>query len=219
MYDPNEYTVTSRRTTVDGEAVYEARVVELPDVVGYGETREEAETAAIESISGLQDLAREMGHTFPAPNPVPAGYSGRVTLRVSRSLHRQVALLAHLEDVSLNQFINEAIAARVVERQARRAICTVASDYYNVKAGGVYNVTSGGILGISQSTASDQIVGGGAMTSLLGPYRGGSFDPRLTGSELFGTTGRAEEHVRGLESEDIKGSNWYLPLERFGDSR
>jgi predicted HicB family RNase H-like nuclease len=191
MYDPNEYTVTSRRTTVDGDAVFEARVIELPDVVGYGETRGEAETAAIESISGLQDLAREMRHTFPAPNPVPSEYSGRVTLRVSRSLHRQVALLAHLEDVSLNQFINEAIAERVAARQARATRC--------------YNVMGDGLI-----IAAAQPAGDGPMIQLSDHYGMGNFASLLTPIELLPTTGQSKEQVRGLLRQDVK-SNWYLP--------
>lgn len=192
MYDPNEYTVTSRRTTVEGEALFEARVIELPDVVGYGETREEAEAAAIESISGLQDLAREMGHTFPAPNPVPTEYSGRVTLRVSRSLHRQVAMLAHLEDVSLNQFINEAIAERVAARRAR------ATRYYNVTADGLI-------------IAAAHAAGEGPAIQLSDHYDMGNFASLLKTVELFPTTGQSGGQVRGLLRQDVKSSNWYLP--------
>jgi predicted HicB family RNase H-like nuclease len=199
MYDPNEYTVTSRRTTVEDETVFEARVIELPDVVGYGDTRDEAEAAAIESISGLQDLAKEMGHPFPAPNPVPAEYAGRLTLRVSRSLHRQIALLAYLEDVSLNQFINEAITARVAARQARTT-----GEYHNVAVGNYFNVAAGGVFGAMQVIAAARPVGESAMLLVSDHYN-------LKGSELFATTGYSEGHVPVLVGQDVKWTNRYLP--------
>ncbi len=72
MHDPNEYTVTCRKTRVEDEVVFEARVIELPDVVGYGDTREEAKQEALGAIAGLQEMAQRMRHPFPEPNRVPA---------------------------------------------------------------------------------------------------------------------------------------------------
>jgi len=159
MHDPNEYTITCRRTKVDNEVVFEARVIELPDVVGYGESRAEAESEALEAIAGLQDLAKEMGHEFPAPNPVPTEYSGRITLRTSKTLHRQAATLAHLEDVSLNQFINEAIAARVTERN--RTYDSVTFTLSN--SGGALGTLIGG--GSGYTVTGNALPGGGLIIS------------------------------------------------------
>lgn len=117
MRDPNEYSIASRRTMVDGEMLFEARVLELPDVVGYGATREEAETEALEAIGGLQKLAAELDQPFPEPASIPSDFSGRVTLRMTRSLHQKAAMFAEHERASLNSFVCEAVRVRVSMRE------------------------------------------------------------------------------------------------------
>lgn len=113
MYDPEEYGITTRRTVIEGESYFEATVGELPDVVGYGATRAEAEEAVVEAIKGLQKMALARGRAFPPPVVPPSEYSGRVTLRLSKTVHRRAAVAASAEQVSLNSFIAEAIADRL----------------------------------------------------------------------------------------------------------
>jgi hypothetical protein len=48
------------------------------------------------------------------PEPIETlGYSGRIALRVPRTLHKQASQFAELEGTSLNQFIVSAIAEKV----------------------------------------------------------------------------------------------------------
>jgi predicted HicB family RNase H-like nuclease len=115
IFDVEEYAISCRRmrTPETGAFTYEATVAELPDVVGYGETRAEAEEAVLEALRGLQELAQTRGRTFPAPIEIPTQYTGRVTTRLSKTIHKQAANLARAEGISLNAFICEAVSLRV----------------------------------------------------------------------------------------------------------
>lgn len=112
MTDPDRYAITVRKVSVDGEDVWRATVRELPDLAEFAGTREEAVALARDAIEDLQASALEDGHPFPEPMPDEEEYSGRVTLRMSRSMHRATALRAMSEDVSLNSYIVECIALR-----------------------------------------------------------------------------------------------------------
>lgn len=121
-FDATAYNVTVRRISVDGEPMFEARVLELPDVSGFGASLTEAYDTAIEAIEALHSIAERDGESFPEPVEPEAEYSGRVTLRMPKSLHRAVALDAQQEGISINSYIVNAVsirlgdAARLVEK-------------------------------------------------------------------------------------------------------
>ncbi|MBK1630906.1 toxin-antitoxin system HicB family antitoxin [Thiohalocapsa halophila] len=100
--DPHAYNISVRRGVFDGEALFEARVKELPDVAEYAETYQEAYELAVDTIETAAAAFAEQGRPLP-PAQVPADeFSGRVTLRIPRSLHRALAVAADDEGVSLN---------------------------------------------------------------------------------------------------------------------
>lgn len=117
MFDPEEYGITTRRTVVDGRRYFEATVGELPDVVGYGVTRAEAEKAVLAGIKGLQKAAHARGKGFPPPVAPPGNFNGRVTLRLSKTIHQRAVFAASAEQVSLNSFIAEAVVERLSSRK------------------------------------------------------------------------------------------------------
>lgn len=103
----------SRVLIPDAETgTYTAKIAEFPGCVAQGDTPEEAyrnlEAAAeswIEEVLG-------MGQRVPEP-ATGNQYSGRVALRLPKSLHRNAAQLAEREGISLNQFLVSTIAERV----------------------------------------------------------------------------------------------------------
>ena len=101
--DPHAYNITIRRDTFEGEVLFEARVKELPDLAEYGENYEEAYTLAVDTIETAAEAFAEKGRRFPTPMAPADEFSGRVTLRLPRSLHRALAETADTEGVSLNQ--------------------------------------------------------------------------------------------------------------------
>jgi antitoxin HicB len=91
-----------------------ARVVELPGCITQGDTFDELGEMVEDAMRGWIGVALEDG--IPVPEPAPdEDYSGKFVVRLPRSLHRQLAETASREGVSLNQFVNVALA-RAVER-------------------------------------------------------------------------------------------------------
>lgn len=103
--DPHAYNISIRRDNFDGEMLFEARVKELPDLAEYGESYEEAYGLAVDSIETAAAAFAERGRAFPAATVPVDDFSGRVTLRLPRSLHRALAEAAESEGVSLNQHL------------------------------------------------------------------------------------------------------------------
>lgn len=103
MANPRDYNITVRRGVFDGEVLFEARVRELPDVAEYAESGDEAYVLAIDTIETTALLFAESERSMPMPHVPAEDFSGRVTLRVPRSLHRALSEAADEEGVSLNQ--------------------------------------------------------------------------------------------------------------------
>lgn len=103
--DPHAYNINIRRDTFEGEVLFEARVKELPDLAEYVETYAEAYDLAVDTIETAAAAYSEQGRTFPEALVPADDFSGRVTLRLPRSLHRAVAAAAEDEGVSLNQHL------------------------------------------------------------------------------------------------------------------
>jgi len=106
MRNAEEYTVSVRREYIEGEYLYVARVEELPDVEEYAESFEEARELALDTIRTTQEVFEKQGRTFPAPKPfVAPSTTGRVTLRLPKSVHAMCIEEAETEGVSLNTYI------------------------------------------------------------------------------------------------------------------
>ncbi len=105
MIDAEKYNISIKKITEDGETCYEAKVKELPDIAEYADTFQEAYDLALDSINTTYEYFEEKGKPFPAPYVANEEYSGRVTLRTSKTLHRFLAESSEEEGVSLNQHI------------------------------------------------------------------------------------------------------------------
>ena len=99
---------------------FAARILEFPGCVAQGDTFHEAyerlESAAEDWIRAALDL----GQDIPAPAE-ERSHSGRILVRLPRSLHRRAAELAERDSTSLNQFIVAALAERVGAKNAQAA--------------------------------------------------------------------------------------------------
>lgn len=58
----------------------------------------------------------------------PKEYSGNLTLRMPRSMHQRLALLAHRDDMSINTLIVTAVAQEVGARQAAEMVRMACSN-------------------------------------------------------------------------------------------
>lgn len=110
MTAPERYNINLRRVSIDGEMLYEARVREFPDATEYAETAQEAYELALDTVEASLEILQDQGKAPPTPSETPEDYSGRVTLRVPKNLHRRLALAAEDEGVSLNQYLVSLLA-------------------------------------------------------------------------------------------------------------
>lgn len=103
MIDATSYNITIRKGVFDGELCFEARIAEFSDLTEYADSYEEAYTLAIDAIETTAEIFAAQGRAMPPPIVSADDYSGRVTLRLAKSLHRALAQTAEREGVSLNQ--------------------------------------------------------------------------------------------------------------------
>lgn len=109
MVEPSNYTITVRKGLFDEEDCFEARVAELPDVAEYADSFEEAYALAMDTITVTEEVFSAQGKKMPMPIIPADDYSGRVTLRLSKSLHRALVQAADNESVSLNQHLTNVL--------------------------------------------------------------------------------------------------------------
>lgn len=105
MIDATSYNITIRKSKFDEEVCFEARIAEFPDLTEYADSYEEAYSLAIDAIETTAEIFAEQGRAMPPPIVLSDDYSGRVTLRLAKSLHRALAQTAEKEGVSLNQHL------------------------------------------------------------------------------------------------------------------
>lgn len=97
------------RLTPDVAGGYIATIQELPGCVAEGDSSEEAITNITKAAHSWMDAARHLGQKIPEPISL-SEYSGKIALRVPRSIHKQAAELSLLEGVSTNQLLLTAIS-------------------------------------------------------------------------------------------------------------
>lgn len=87
------------------DEAFVARVAEFPSLAAHGETQEEA-MREIRDVVGLviQDLT-ESKESVPEPFG-KRSFSGKLVLRMPEYMHRQLAIEAMRQGISLNQLLN-----------------------------------------------------------------------------------------------------------------
>ena len=98
----------------------EAWISEVPDLPGCiadGDTREAALRAAEEAVRLWLEVARMEGRDIPPPSNVAACASGKFLVRLPRTLHHRLQVMAEAEGVSLNQLVLSLLAANEAKRR------------------------------------------------------------------------------------------------------
>jgi predicted RNase H-like HicB family nuclease len=91
----------------DDDEGFIAEAIDLPGCSAFGETQHEALTQLMDAIKAWIEAATAAGNPIPAPsNPAAEeNYSGKVLVRMPKTLHAQLAKSARAETTSLNQYI------------------------------------------------------------------------------------------------------------------
>lgn len=93
----------------EDDKAFIGRVAEFPSLATHGSTQEKA-LREIRTVVGyvLEDLSAE---NEPIPEPLgKRHYSGKLNVRLSRDLHRRLAMESSAQGVSLNTLINTKLA-------------------------------------------------------------------------------------------------------------
>lgn len=136
MIDSELYTISVRKELIEGEVFYVARVAELPDVEEYGDTFLEARELALETIDVSYELCIKENIPFPKPVDLEiiTNVSGRVTLRLPKSLHAKLATEALKEEISLNQYLVSSLSLTYGQCQVSESILTeLKSSFTGIK--------------------------------------------------------------------------------------
>jgi predicted RNase H-like HicB family nuclease len=144
-FDPETYTITIRKENVDGDIYFVGRVAEFSNISAFEDTFEDARSSVIDAINTLKMIADQDGVAVPGPTPSSEiEYSGRVTLRLPKTLHARLDHLAKAEDVSLNQIMITGLATYVGEADGlSRAATVVADTVINAAKNAFYFFASG----------------------------------------------------------------------------
>ena len=94
------------------DQAYLVNVPELPGCKTHGTTQRDAMKMAYEAIEVYLESLAEDGKPLPIPL-VGKEYSGKIMIRTSPSLHRELVIKAEIEDKSLNEFIEEKLKKSV----------------------------------------------------------------------------------------------------------
>lgn len=108
--------------TDDGDTpTWIATVEELPGCEAHGATPERAAAAVAEAVERWVREAEADGREVPPPGAA-AAHSGKLLVRMPRSLHAELVRASEREGTSLNAFIVAALAASVAWRSPGRAV-------------------------------------------------------------------------------------------------
>jgi antitoxin HicB len=102
-----QHSIWVRPLSDEDGGAWLAEVPDLPGCMSDGETPEEAVLNVQDAIQEWIAAAAEMGREVPAPGQYSddAEYSGRLSLRMPKSLHADLVRGAGREGVSVNQYV------------------------------------------------------------------------------------------------------------------
>ena len=106
----------ARVLTPGEDGTYTAEILEFHGCYAEGDTADEAIKNLEDAAASWIEAAIEQGQEIPPPATVHE-FSGRINLRLPRSIHKQAARFAARDEISLNQFFTAAIASRVGAEQ------------------------------------------------------------------------------------------------------
>lgn len=108
---PYSYTI---ETHEDEEEYYVIKVNELQGCMSHGKDIDEAFKNIKDAMLGWISIALESGNKVPTPD----NFSGKFSIRIPPTLHKELVIRANKEGVSLNQLATTAFAKLIGYRPA-----------------------------------------------------------------------------------------------------
>ncbi|MBR5337749.1 MAG: toxin-antitoxin system HicB family antitoxin [Lachnospiraceae bacterium] len=101
------------QTEIEGHVFWIAKSGYLKGCVGQGDNPADAIAELQENEEAWLETAAEIGMSIPEiPVEPMEEFSGKMTLRLAPFVHRQAAICAKKEGISLNQYINNAVVSQ-----------------------------------------------------------------------------------------------------------
>lgn len=101
----------------ESDGAFRAEIIEFPGCIAVGETAAEA-LANLENVAASW-LEATLARRQRIPEPIEnIGFSGKLVVRLPKTLHKKAAHMAARDGVSLNQFIVTSVAERVGARSS-----------------------------------------------------------------------------------------------------
>ncbi len=110
------YTIEVIRGETGG---YFAKVLELPGCMTQADDFAELAEMIHDAMTAWIETALADGDTIPLPRQIE-DYSGKFIVRLPKSLHRDLTLLAKEEGVSLNAFVSHTLAQAAARKRQTR---------------------------------------------------------------------------------------------------
>lgn len=92
--------------------MFHSEIFEFPGCFSQGESAEEAYAKLEDTAESWIEACLSNGQEIPEPSS-NLTFSGRIVLRLPRSIHRQAAKMAERDQSSLNTYLVSAVAAKV----------------------------------------------------------------------------------------------------------
>ncbi len=102
----------SRVLIPEEDGTISAEILEFPGCFAQGQTANEAFDNLEKAAKVWIEASLAQGLNIPSPT-LNQNYSGKIALRMPRSLHKRAAQMAARDATSLNQFLITAIASRI----------------------------------------------------------------------------------------------------------
>lgn len=172
----------------ESDGTFRAEIIEFPGCIAIGDT-------APEALANLEEVAKSWIEVVLAkgqriPEPVEnVGFSGKLVVRLPKSLHKKAAYFAERDGVSLNQFIVSSIAEQVGTRSG-----SIHFGPFQAFAG------TQSVSGISVISGFAVYVGQFGGRSLLSPA-----NPNLTGQQLVASASTGG-NFGGVRAEIVAGA-------------
>lgn len=115
----------------EDEFGFEVSFIDVPDVIGCGDTSEEAIKEAYENLDVFLEYCKEEGIPLPTPSIEKdiEEYSGKITIRLPKYLHRDLSNFAEDDGMSINSIVNDAIRYYLnslsLEKCSNQAVCKI----------------------------------------------------------------------------------------------
>jgi len=105
-FKASTYQIIVQEKDIEGQTYFVGSARELPDVAVYEDNAPKAYEAMLHVIEDLHSAAIEEGRPFPSTlKSSTSEFSGRVTLRMPKTLHATLERQSQEEDISLNQYL------------------------------------------------------------------------------------------------------------------